>query len=89
MVEDGIVGNYHRLQLWSSGTCPPFRCHFSSDYAMADLLPYADPESLHLPIQVAALEAEELSGVAYVVAGFFNLLQDVLALIGVASLLER
>ena len=52
------------------------------------LLADADAEGFHFAIEVAALEAEEFGGVAYVVAGFFNLLEDVFALVGVAGLLE-
>ena len=53
------------------------------------LLAGGDAEGFHFAIEVAALEAEEFGGVADVVAGFFNLLEDVFALVGVAGLLQR
>ena len=53
------------------------------------LLAYSDAQSLHLSIEVAAFEAEKFGGAAHVVASFLDLLEDVVALIGVAGLLER
>ncbi len=52
------------------------------------LLANADAESLHFSIEVAALEAEEFSGAAHVVAGLLDFLEDVIALVRVAGLLE-
>src|SRR5580704_14548521 len=52
------------------------------------LLPHADPQRLHLAIEMATFQAEQLRGAADVVARFFNLLEDVLALVSVAGLLE-
>ena len=52
------------------------------------LLADADAEGFHLAVEMAALEAEQFGGMAYVVAGFFNLLEDVFALVGVAGLLQ-
>jgi hypothetical protein len=52
------------------------------------LLADADPQRLHFAVEMAALEAEQFGGVAYVVAGFLNFLEDVLTLVGVARLLQ-
>ena len=51
------------------------------------LLPNADSQRLHLAIEVAALQAEQLGGAADIVAGFLNFLQNELAFVGVAGLL--
>jgi len=53
------------------------------------LLADADAQGFHFAVEMAALEAEQLGGVADVVAGFFNLFEDVLALVGIAGLLQR
>jgi hypothetical protein len=47
-----------------------------------------DAERLHLAIEMAALEAEQLGRVADVVARFFDLLLNKLTLVGVARLLQ-
>jgi hypothetical protein len=52
------------------------------------LLAHTDAEGLHFAVKVAAFEAKQLCGVADVAAGFFDLLEDVLALISVACLLQ-
>jgi len=69
--------------------CAPFIAAPHRDEWAAQLLAHADPQRFHLAVEMAAFEAEQLGGVADVVAGFFNLLEDVFALVGVAGLLER
>ena len=54
----------------------------------AGLLADADAQGFHFAVEVAAFEAEEFGGVAYVVAGFFYFLEDVFALVSVAGLLQ-
>ena len=46
------------------------------------------PKRLHLAIEMAALQAQQLRRMADVVAGLFNFLLDVFALVGVARLLQ-
>src|SRR5690349_19169290 len=48
----------------------------------------ADAEGLHLAIEVTAFKAEEFGGATDIVAGFLNLLEDIVALVSVTGLLE-
>ena len=52
------------------------------------LFPHANPQRFHFAVEMSALKAQQLGGVADVAAGFFNLLEDVFALVGVAGLLK-
>jgi len=52
------------------------------------LLTHADAEGLHFAIKMAAFEAEELRGVADIAARLLDFLEDVLALVGIARLLQ-
>ncbi|SRR5678815_5077234 len=56
--------------------------------ALASLFFCCDSESLHLAVEVAAFKAQDLSGPAYVAVIFVQLLQDVVALVGVAGLMQ-
>ena len=47
-----------------------------------------DAQRSHLAVKMAAFKPQQLRGVADVVARFFNLLENIFALIGVAGLLE-
>src|SRR5438270_12849684 len=48
-----------------------------------------DSQSLHLPVKVAALQAQHLGGAADVAMVLVERLEDVVALIGVARLVQR
>ena len=52
------------------------------------LLSDRDAQRLHLAIEMAAFEAQQFGGAADVVARLFNLLLNVLALVGIARLLK-
>jgi len=56
--------------------------------AVLFLLPHRNPQRFHFPVEVAALQPEQFGGAAHVIAGFLDLLEDELALVGVASLLQ-
>src|SRR5579864_661106 len=52
------------------------------------LLFWTDSERFHLSVKIAALQAQQLGGAGDIAVGFFQLLQDVLALHGLAQLLQ-
>ncbi len=89
LLQNEWAGGFHRLRhLQRAGR----NCKLLSAFAQAAglrLLAYADAERLHLAVEMAALKAEQLRGAAHVVARLFDFLEDVLALVGVARLLQR
>ena len=52
------------------------------------LFAHCDAQRLHLAVEMAALQAQHFRRMADVVAGLFNLLLNVFALVGVAGLLQ-
>ena len=57
--------------------------------ARATLLARADAKGLHLAVQVRAVEAEGFRGATHIAVALVYFLQDVVALVGVARLLQR
>jgi ABC-type spermidine/putrescine transport system permease subunit II len=50
---------------------------------------YRNPQRLHLPIQMAALQPQDLGGPRHVAVVFVQLLQNVVALVSGAGLVQR
>jgi len=55
---------------------------------MPQLLPHADAKRLHLAIKMASFQPQQLRRVAHIVPRLLDLLQNVLALISIARLLQ-
>jgi len=62
--------------------------HNPSTLRQGILFAAADSEGFHLAVEVAALEAQQFGRAADVVAGLFDLFENVVAFIGVARLLQ-